>query len=198
MTWKTSLPILIVEYIMCALIITLLILPTDISNSVYWGIMIPYFILLVVSLILMVLHLAFAIRNRNKLERKHLVQSLIFQILLFPVSMFSYVIAIIYVVAGTMLTLTIFYGVIGIPILLVSVLIWMYQGLLTLFSSPYPIMYLWSKRDDENPILLIIAAFFQLFFFANIIDSVILLSVFPKDVEPKVVKSTYDFSQNQK
>lgn len=198
MTWKTSLPILIVEYTMCALIIALLILPTDISNTVYWGIMIPYFILLFVSIILMVLHLTFAIKNRNNLERKHLVQSLIFQILLFPVSMFSYVIAIIYVVAGTMLTLTIFYGVIGIPILLVSVLIFMYQGLLTLFSAPYPIMYLWSKRKDENPILLIFGVIFQLFFFANIIDSIILLNVLHNDVEPRVIKSTYDFSQNQK
>lgn len=185
MTWKTAAPLLIVEYAMMSLNLTLLILPSTISDELHTAIMIPYYILAEISFILMVLHLVFALKSRKRLKKNHLTQSLIFQILMLPIIIFGFVIAIAFLFTGAALTATIMYMFIGLPAILIALLIWFYQILLVVISAIYPALIIWAKRKDENPIILLLGAIFEFFFFAQIIDTICLLVLFKKE-EPEI------------
>lgn len=182
MALKTTLPLMIVEGVMCALVVTLLCIPSDYSVLAS-AIRITFLVLAFVSLILMVLQLAFAIKNRDKMKRKDLITNFVFQCMIIPLSLFGYFIAICFFTTSFVSLLSVLFAALTFPGIVIGILIWNYQILLTISASFYGVAYIWSTRKERSIFSNIINIVLQFIFIANFASSIYLLTMAKKDEE---------------
>lgn len=180
MVWKTGIPLLICEYVMSGLMVATLLLPDDSADVISNSIFVIFFVLTFISLFLMALHLMFALKDNRKTTRETLVSNLIYQFLLAPVTLFAFFFVFCFVITGTVTIFSIYF-LVSLPLFAIAGIVFVYQSILVVASSLYSLSFLLNKRRDENFIFLVTHAVIQLFFIANIVDTIYLLNYFKKD-----------------
>lgn len=184
---KTSIPLLITQYIMSGIMVVLLCLdgntiPDFVSNILY----VVFFVLVFISFILMILHLLFAVKDNKKVTRKTLVANFVFQLLLLPNTLFAFFIMVCFLATGTFFAFSIFF-LATIPVIFVAFLVFVYQTTIIFVSSAYTVVFLWKRKEEDNIFALLIHMVLQCFFLTNVADSIFLLRHYKKEDQSSVL-----------
>lgn len=169
---------IIIPFIVSVYAIVMCFVALMINSELTWPLW-AFFVFLGISIVLAIVNLVVAIKNRKKPDPNVFRATLLVKLIMIPFHIFNFVIMIV-VFAGGLLSLATIFFLASAPLLFIAWLISCFGYMVLISTSIHSIFQLVGQRKKVNIAITILGIVLQCVYFADIVISIYLYSDFKK------------------